>query len=170
MNIDIVKGLAIFGENGQRIIGTPLVIDKETEALERSMFGKAKESQEEILFLNEYLVLYKIVEDVCLLLYAPVSENELVLANALNGLYAAILKTIKGPLNQKAVAKHYDEVFLLIDAFIYKSVLLSDSSAELYGRIPKRTFEGLEAIQIPSKFSNVLKKAQKSFASSWFKR
>ncbi|KAI5189992.1 coatomer subunit zeta [Nematocida sp. AWRm77] len=170
MNTDIVKGLAIFGENGQRVMGSPMVIDSETASTEKAMFSKAKESEEGLFFFGEYLVLYKIIEDVCILLYAPVSENELMLSNALEGFYSAIVKTIKGPLNQKSLSKHYDEVFLLIDAFIYKTVLLTDSAAEMCSRIPKRTFEGLEAIQIPSKFSNVFKKAQKSFASSWFKK
>ncbi|KAI5184567.1 coatomer subunit zeta [Nematocida homosporus] len=169
-SLEIVYGLAIIGEGGIRLLGTPLSISAETKELEVKMFNKAKETEGNILLFDSHLVLYKAVEDVYLLLYAPITENEIMLFNALDAFYSAIVKAIKGPLTQKSLTKHYDEVFLVLDSFIYKNVLISDSTTDIVERIPKRTFEGLEAMPIPSKFSSAFKKAQKSFASSWFKK
>ncbi|KAI5180678.1 coatomer subunit zeta [Nematocida sp. AWRm80] len=170
MAIEIVKGLSIIGESGERLLGTPIGINNEIQELEKRIFVKAKETEGNILLFEEYIILYKIVEDICILLYSDSNENEIMLYNALDSFYSAVVKTIKGPLSQKSLIKHYDEVFLLLDAFIYKSILVTDSSTEMYSSVPKRTFEGLEAIQIPSKFSSALKKAQKSFTSTWFKK
>jgi len=166
----MVQGLAILGESGNRLMGSPLSVPDEIKALEASMFKKTKEAEGNIVLFDEHLVIFKIVEDLCILLYAPISENEIALSEALDAFYSAVVKTIKGPLSQKSLSKHYDEVFLHLDAFIYKTVILSDSSSEMCEKVPKRTFESLEAIQIPSKFSNVLKKAHKSFATSWLKK
>ncbi|OAG29222.1 hypothetical protein NEDG_01295 [Nematocida displodere] len=167
---NIVKGLAIVGENGARLLGTPLVVGSEVKDMEVKMFSKAKETEGSILLFDDSLVLYKIVEDLCIILYAPIEENEIALSNALDAFYTACVKVIRGPLSQKSLAKHYDEVFLLIDAFIYKTILITDSAADLIEKVPKRSFEGLDgAIQMPTKFSSVFKKAQKSFPTSWFK-
>lgn len=166
----MVKGLAVIGESGSRLIGTPISVSKETKELEQRMFAKAKESDEGVLLLDSCLAVYKIVEDLCILMYAPIKENEIALYNALDAFYSAVLKVVKGSLTEKSLLRHYDEVFLVLDAFIYKGVILSDSATDLASQVPRRTFEGLEAVQIPSKFSSALKKAQKSFAGSWFKK
>lgn len=168
--VEIVKGLAVIGESGVRLIGTPLCISEETRTLEVKLFSKAKETDEGILFMDPYMAAYKIVEDICIIIYAPVEENEIIIKNSLDAFYSAVLKIVKGALNEKTLKKHYDEIFLVIDSFIYKGLILSDNSADISGRVPRRTFEGLDAVQIPSKFSNALKKAQKSFTSSWFKK
>lgn len=167
---EIVRGLAIIGENGNRIIGSPLVISQEEKTFEKRLFEKAKEVNESIILFEDNLVLYKIVGDVCVMLYGPVNENEIALSSALDAFYAAAVKTINGPLSSKSIDKHYDEIFLLIDSFIYKTTIITDSSNDLLESMQKRTFEGLDSMQMPSKLSSALKKAQKSFASSWFKR
>ncbi|KAH9385625.1 coatomer subunit zeta [Nematocida major] len=167
---EVVQGLAIIGENGRRLIGSPLTISKAEEDMEKRMFEKAKEADDSIILFEDRVVLYKIVGDICIMLYASINENEIALSNALDAFYTAAIKTINGPLTQKSVEKHYDEMFLLIDAFIYKTLIVTDSSADLAASIHTRTFEGLESIQMPSKLSSALKKAQKSFASSWFRK
>ncbi|KAI5192536.1 coatomer subunit zeta [Nematocida minor] len=166
---EVVRGLAVIGENGNRIIGSPLVVLQTEKDLEKRMFEKAKETEESIILFEDNLVLYKIVGDVCILLYAPNSGNEIALFNALDAFYSAAVKLINGPMTQKSIDKHYDEIFLLIDSFIYKTLIVTDSTADLLASIPKRTFESLESMQMPSKLSSALKKAHKSFASSWFK-
>ncbi|KAI5174666.1 coatomer subunit zeta [Nematocida sp. LUAm2] len=171
MNHNIVTGLAIFGEGGERLIGTPISPDLTRKEEELKMFTRAKESDESILLLDDHLVLYKIVEDLCILLYAPVDENEIMLSNALDSFYSSTITAIKSPLTQKNLLKHYDQVFLLINAFIYKTLIISDSSTELSESLPKRTFESLDAMQInASKVTSAWKKAQQSFTSSWFKK
>ncbi|EIJ89122.1 coatomer subunit zeta [Nematocida parisii] len=167
---EVVHGLAIIGENGNRLIGSPLVISQTIREKEKRMFEKAKETNESIILFEDNLVLYKIVGDLCILLYAPINENEIALSDALDAFYTAVIKTLGGPLTQKSLDKHYDEMFLLVDSFIYKTVIVTDSSTDLINSLPKRTFEGLDAIPMPSKLSSAFKKAQKSFASSWFKK
>lgn len=166
----VLRGLAILGETGNRIIGSPLVVSQSVKELEQRMFAKAKETDEAIIMFEDNLVLYKIVGDVCILLYAQINENEIALYNALDAFYMAAIKLIGGSLTQKAIDKHYDELFLLIDAFIYKTLVITDSTGDLLDSVPKRSFEGLESMQVNSKLTNVLKKAQKSFASSWFRK
>lgn len=163
-----IRGFAIVGEDGSRIIGTPFPPGEEVKKEERSMFAKVKSSEGEVLLYKDLIVIYKLLEDVCLILYAPVSENEVILHSALEAFYSAALRTLKGPLTRRSLLKHYDQIFLLLDCFIYKTVILTDSPEELYQRMTRRTFEGLDAIPIPSKFGSVFKKAQKSFKSSWF--
>lgn len=167
---EIVKGLAIIGESGVRIIGTPLCVPEEVRTLEVKLFAKAKETDEGVLFMDPHMAVYKIVEDICIIMYGSIEENEIMMYNSLDAFYSAVLKVVKGSLTEKTLKKHYDEVFLVIDAFIYKGLILSDNSADISSKVPRRTFEGLDAVQIPSKFSNALKKAQKSFTSSWFKK
>lgn len=171
MQHEIVTGLAIIGEGGERLIGTPISVDSTRREEELNMFNRAKESDESILLLDKHLVLYKIAEDICILLYAPVEENEIMLSNALDAFYSSVLTAIKGPLTQKSLLKHYDQVFLLLNAFIYKNILVSDSSSDIVENMPKRTFESLDAMQITaSKVTSAWKKAQQSFTSSWFKK
>lgn len=167
---EVVNGFYILSENGERLIGSPLVITDEAKELEKNLYKKIKEGGSDILLYKEHLVLYKQVEDVCLVLYSPIEENEIMLHNALNAFYNAAIKVTKGPLTRKSIEKHYDEVFLLLDAFIYKTVITSDTASDLYKNVPKRTFEGLDAVQMPTKLSSAIKKAQKSFASGWFRR
>ncbi|EHY66057.1 hypothetical protein NERG_00753 [Nematocida ausubeli] len=167
---EVVHGLTIIGEHGNRIIGSPLVISQHQRETERRMFEKAKEADDSIILFEDSLVLYKIVGDLCILLYAPINENEIALSNALDAFYTAVIKTVSGPLTQKSLDKHYDEIFMLIDSFIYKSTIITDSSTDLISTLQRRTFEGLDAIPMPSKLSSAFKKAQKSFASSWFKK
>lgn len=167
---EVVRGLAIIGENGNRIIGSPLALSKSNKDLEKRMFVKAKETDESIIMFEDNLVLYKIVGDVCILLYARIDENEIALYNALDAFYMAAIRLIGGSLTQKSIEKHYDEIFLLIDAFIYKTLIVTDSTGDMLESIPKRSFEGLDSIQVPSKLTDALKKAQKSFTSSWFRK
>jgi len=168
MQCEVVKGLCIMTENGMRVLGLPLLVTEDVKGIEKKIHAKAKENEGPIVLCGEYIAVCKKLEDICIILYAQIEENEIVLASALDAFYSAVVKRIKGPLTQKSLNKHYDEVFLLLDAFIYKGLILTDSTEELCESVPKRTFESLNAVQMQSKLSSVLRSAQKSFASSWF--
>lgn len=162
-----VRGFAIVGDDGVRIMGTPFPPPVACKEDERNMFKRAKESGGDVLLHKDMVAVFKMLDDLCIFLYAPLQENELLLAAALDAFYSAALRITKAPLTRKAVLKHYDQLFLLLDCFLYKNTILCDSAEDLYHHVMKRSFEGLEAIAIPSKFSSVFKKAQKSFKNTW---
>jgi Clathrin adaptor complex small chain len=164
-----VKGIAILGENGERVLGMPFPAGPSVREMEREIFSKAKAAEGEVLLYSDLVVVYKMLEDVCIVIYGASEENELLLHRALEVFYSAALRVLKGPLTRKSLLKSYDQLFLLLDVFLYKGIILTDSAEELYRRTTRRTFEGLEAVKIPSKFSSVFKKAQSSIKNSWFK-
>lgn len=91
-------------------------------AFEKSLFSKIKgqnaRSEAEIVMLEKAICVYRQGIDVFFIIVGSASENELVLATVLEGMYDSLNGILRSQLEKAALLNHLDLVLLCVDELI----------------------------------------------------
>lgn len=159
LNIQNVKSFVIFNENGIPII------KREYKPVDYStVFSKIKNNRDEITIVGENLVMYKILENIYVVLITDLDVNEIMYMKCLDAYYAALLKVLKSSATVKTLTENYDYLVLLTDGFVFEGIVLEDDADKLVSLVEKRPFESLDGIKMTKGFASMFTKATKRFS------
>lgn len=160
MDIHDIQGI-IVTDNQSKLLYQKRYIECDiTESITSAVFA----SNDPILIHNDKLVLHKKLDELCIILYAACDVNEILLNEVLSEFITAFCTVVKA-LTVDSLWKKYDQVILLVDAFVYEGIILETQAKAMIDKIPKRSFEGVEGMKVPKGFASLLNKATKSFRS-----
>lgn len=157
MNIQNIHLLTIIDKSSKALI------TRSTKTFNLKEIHPKINNNENIALINENLVVYKNIEDICIILISDLNTNEIFLSKALDVFYAALLKILKSSVNKETIIKNYDLVVLLVDAFVYQGILIEDDVDKLVKEVGERSYEGLEGMKIPKGFASIFSKASSKF-------
>ncbi|KAF7683280.1 Coatomer subunit zeta [Astathelohania contejeani] len=157
MNIYDLEGIAIMSRTGDVIFHKTFI----NENILNDIYSRIINERCEISFLEDHIVLYKMIEDVIILFYASCDVNEIFISKEFDIFYSALLRLFDTPITKDAVFSKYDQVILLVDNLVYEGIFIEDDSEALIKSIPKRNFEGLESMKIPKGFVSFFSRSKK---------
>lgn len=158
MKTDIIDidCLAIADESGEILLQTNF--NRKTS---QSICKKAVLDYNEISIIDEKTVLTKRLDEIYVIIFASEDRNEILLAHYLQVFTDALFKIMK-KTTREYVFKKYDQICLLLSNFVYEGIVLVEDPNLLAGKVPIRSFEGLESMYIPQSFAAFFNKAKKT--------
>lgn len=103
--------------------------------LERNIFKKTYKQHQDVVLYDDRLITYKQLNDVLVVLVAPLSENELLMYSLTNNLVEALTILLDGLLDETLVLEKYDLVSLCIDETIDDGIILEIDPAIIVSRV-----------------------------------
>merc|ERR1719198_1650558 len=133
-----VKGVVILDNDGERLLAKyydetyPTV--KEQRAFEKSLFTKtSRTSGDDIVMFEGITCVYKSNVDLLFYVFGSASENELILADVLNGFYGAI-ELVGGNrenLDKGSLMQNLSTVLMILDEVVDGGIILETDSETL---------------------------------------
>lgn len=160
IRINDVECLAITDLNGEILIQSSLNVEAS-----KLMCKSVSKMVDEITIVEDKIVLLSRMEEIIVIMYGGLNCNEVLLSSYLTTFTDSLLHILKKG-TKEAMLKKYDQVCLLLSGFIYKGIVIENDSANLLKKVPIRSFEGLESMQIPEGFLSFLNQAKKTIKKS----
>lgn len=138
-----VKAIIILDNDGERLFGKyydaarfPSV--REQRVFEKSVFAKTSKADSEIALLDGLTVVYKGNVDLFFYVVGDAGENELMLTSVLACLYDSCSTLLRKNVERRALLRHIDSVFLIVDEMIDGGVIMQIDSAVVLDQIVMR--------------------------------
>ena len=96
-------------------------------SFEKLIFSKTSHSTQQeldVLVLDNSLVVYRCASDFQIYVTSSSSENEVIIATVLHGLYGALSLLTSGILEKQILLEHFDVCMLAIDELIDEGIIL----------------------------------------------
>ena len=107
-------------------------------SFEQLIFSKTNNSTQQeldVLVLDHSLVVYRCASDFQVYVTSSSSENEVIMAAVLQGLYGALSLLTNGLLEKQVLLEHFDVCMLAIDELIDEGIILEIDPDSLYQRV-----------------------------------
>ena len=106
-------------------------------AMRRPSTGDAIQGTEspEIVLLDEYIVILRLVNDVLIAVIAREDQNDLLMSEYSSTLYASLMMITLNNLTKKKLFDRLDQVFLVIDESLEDGVLFELDPNNIYSRL-----------------------------------
>lgn len=151
-----VQGLGVIDESGEALYQ---VLFSEYDPA--YLYRQAIQEQEDVSIVDDKLVFFKRLEEIGVVMYSRSDQNEVVVFKALECFSAALFKLLKR-CTKEYVLKKYDLLCLLTNTFVFKGIICERDPEKLLKKVPARSFEGLETMNIPKGFLSFFSDAKKS--------
>mmetsp|Transcript_4335 Transcript_4335/g.9365 ORF Transcript_4335/g.9365 Transcript_4335/m.9365 type:complete len:179 (-) Transcript_4335:491-1027(-) len=107
-------------------------------SFEKLIFSKTSHSTQhelDVLVLDNSLVVYRCASDFQIYVTSSSSENEVIIATVLHGLYGALSLLTNGLLEKQILLEHFDVCMLAIDELIDEGIILEIDPDGIYQRV-----------------------------------
>uniref|UniRef100_A0A7S2IND8 Coatomer subunit zeta n=1 Tax=Alexandrium andersonii TaxID=327968 RepID=A0A7S2IND8_9DINO len=105
-------------------------------------FGEASKSEPDVTMVEEYLVLYQAANDVVVCVVTPSTENELMVVQVVECIWAALLRASPGILSngpsRQLVVDSLSDVYFFLDEVIDDGLIMETDEAKVQARIYMR--------------------------------
>jgi hypothetical protein len=119
------------------------------EALEAKLIGKKKDAgsghlDANVILLDGTVSVFRTGTDgTTLFVVGSASENELILAAAVDGLYEALDMLLPGDLDKRTILEHYEYLFLLVDELVDGGIIMEKDPKALCSRVLMKGSDGV---------------------------
>ncbi|XP_072986728.1 coatomer subunit zeta-2-like [Typha latifolia] len=145
-----VKNILLLDSEGKRVAVRYFSDDWPTQAtklaFEKAVFTKTLKtnarSDAEITMFDSYIVVYKFAQDLHFFVTAGDDENELILANVLQGFFEAVGLLLRNDVEKRTALENLDLIFLCIDEIIDGGIILETDANAIAGKIATNAIDG----------------------------
>ncbi|KAG9140986.1 hypothetical protein Leryth_012580 [Lithospermum erythrorhizon] len=121
-----IKNILLLDSEGNRVAVKYYTDEWPTHAaklaFEKSVFTKTQKTsartEAEIAMLENNLIVYKFVQDLHFFVTGGDDENELILANVLNGFHDAVVLLLRNNVDQREALENLDLILLCLDEIV----------------------------------------------------
>lgn len=171
-----VKNILLLDSEGNRVAVKYFSNDWPTHsaklAFERSVFTKTMKtnarSEAEIAMLDSYTIVYRFVQDLHFFVTSSNDENELILANVLQGFYDAVGQILRNEVEKRTALENLDLILLCIDEIVDGGIILETDASVIAGKVATNSDDGSLLIS-DQNISQALATAREHFARSFLK-
>ncbi|KIY65367.1 snare-like protein [Cylindrobasidium torrendii FP15055 ss-10] len=110
---------------------------KDQKAFEKGLWQKTKKAGGEIILYDGKLAVYKHSLDLIFYFIGGASENELILASALNAFVDALSLLLRNQLEKPAVLENLDVFLLCLDETIDDGIIMDTDSTAIASRVSR---------------------------------
>jgi hypothetical protein len=144
-----VKNILLLDSEGKRIAVKYYSDDWSTnsakETFEKAVFTKTQKTnartEAEITMLENNIVVYKFVQDLHFFVTGGEDENEVILANVLQGFFDAVGLLLRGNIEKKEALENLDLILLCIDEIIDGGIVLEMDANLIAGKVATHSLD-----------------------------
>ncbi|XP_037494926.1 coatomer subunit zeta-1 [Jatropha curcas] len=144
-----VKNILLLDSEGKRIAVKYYSDDWPTnnskEAFEKSVFTKTQKTnartEAEITMLENSIIIYKFVQDLHFFVTGSEDENELILANVLQGFFDAVGLLLRGNVDKKEALENLDLILLCLDEIVDGGIILETDANVIAGKVASNSMD-----------------------------
>ncbi|KAG8100022.1 hypothetical protein GUJ93_ZPchr0013g37337 [Zizania palustris] len=171
-----VKTILLLDSEGKRVAVKYFSDDWSTNAskltFEKSVFTKTLKtnarSEAEVTLFDGYIVVYKFIQDLHFFVVAGDDENELIIANVLQGFSDSIGLLLRGDVEKRTALENLDMILLCIDEIIDGGIILETDANIIAGKVASNAVDGSAPFSEQT-ISQALATAREHFARSLLK-
>ncbi|XP_051125510.1 coatomer subunit zeta-2-like [Andrographis paniculata] len=138
-----VKNILLLDSEGKRIAANYFSDDWPTigakEAFEKSVFTKTQKTnartEAEITIFENYIVVYKFVQDLHFYVTGGEDENELILATVLQGFFDAVAILLRDNVDKRGALENLDLILLCIDEIVDGGIVLETDANSIASKV-----------------------------------
>ncbi|KAK8618553.1 hypothetical protein V6N13_132541 [Hibiscus sabdariffa] len=139
----LIKNILLLDSEGKRVAVKYYSDDWPTnsakEAFEKTVFTKTQKTsarnEAEITMFDDYVVVYKFVQDLHFFVTGGENENEIILASVLQGFFDAVGFILRGTVDKREVLENLDLVFLCLDEIVDGGIVLETDANVIAGKV-----------------------------------
>lgn len=131
MNISkTAKAILILDSDGKRILAKCFEEKIDNRRFERKLFAKTKSPKirDDILIIDDYLIVHKIISDLHLYVIGNKNENPLLLDSVLNCLIESMNSLLNKNVERQSILNHMSPMILALDEMCDGGLLLEIDS------------------------------------------
>lgn len=144
-----VKNILLLDSEGKRVAVKYYSDDWPTnsarETFEKAVFTKTQKTnartEAEITMLESNIVVYKFVQDIHFFVTGGEDENEVILANVLQGFFDAVGLLLRGNVEKKEALENLDLILLCIDEIIDGGIVLETDANLIAGKVATHSLD-----------------------------
>ncbi|KAF7149510.1 hypothetical protein RHSIM_Rhsim02G0154700 [Rhododendron simsii] len=144
-----VKNILLLDSEGKRVAVKYYSDDWPTnsvrETFEKAVFTKTQKTnartEAEITMLESNIVVYKFVQDLHFFVTGGEDENEVILANVLQGFFDAVGLLLRGNVEKKEALENLDLILLCIDEIIDGGIVLETDANLIAGKVATHSLD-----------------------------
>jgi len=110
---------------------------KEQKSFEKGLWEKTKKPGGDVILFDSHLVLFKHSLDLIFYIIGPATENELMLATALNAFSDALSMLLRNQVEKRSVLENLDMVLLCLDETIDDGIIIETDSTAIASRVSR---------------------------------
>ncbi|GAA0153455.1 vesicle coat protein [Lithospermum erythrorhizon] len=138
-----IKNILLLDSEGNRVAVKYYTDEWPTHAaklaFEKSVFTKTQKTsartEAEIAMLENNLIVYKFVQDLHFFVTGGDDENELILANVLNGFHDAVVLLLRNNVDQREALENLDLILLCLDEIVDGGMILETDGNVIAGKV-----------------------------------
>ncbi|KAJ4822041.1 hypothetical protein Tsubulata_001623, partial [Turnera subulata] len=138
-----VKNVLLLDSAGRRVASKYYSDDWPTnsakEAFEKAVFAKTQKTnartEVEITMFENYIVVYKVVQDLHFFVTGGEDENELILAAVLEGFFDAVGLLLRGNVDKNEALGYLDLILLCLDEIVDGGIILETDANVIAGKV-----------------------------------
>ncbi|XP_038989004.1 coatomer subunit zeta-2-like isoform X2 [Phoenix dactylifera] len=170
-----IKNILLLDSEGKRVAVKYYTDDWPTLAAklanEKSVFTKTMKTNarsEEIAMLDNYIVVYKFVQDLHFFVTAGDDENELIIATVLQGFVDAVGLLLRNEVDKRMALENLDLILLCLDEIVDGGIILETDASVIAGKVASHGLEGAGSLSEQT-ISQALATAREHLARSLLK-
>ncbi|KAI8568278.1 hypothetical protein RHMOL_Rhmol02G0185700 [Rhododendron molle] len=144
-----VKNILLLDSEGKRVAVKYYSDDWPTnsarETFEKAVFTKTQKTnartEAEITMLESNIIVYKFVQDLHFFVTGGEDENEVILANVLQGFFDAVGLLLRGNVEKKEALENLDLILLCIDEIIDGGIVLETDANLIAGKVATHSLD-----------------------------
>ncbi|KAK8594687.1 hypothetical protein V6N13_015607 [Hibiscus sabdariffa] len=145
----LVKNILLLDSEGKRVAVKYYSDDWPTnsakEAFEKAVFTKTQKTsarnEAEITMFDNYVVVYKFVQDLHFFVTGGENENEIILASVLQGFFDAVGLILRGSVDKREVLENLDLIFLCLDEIVDGGIVLETDADVIAGKVASHSMD-----------------------------
>ncbi|KAL1320526.1 hypothetical protein HN51_065203 [Arachis hypogaea] len=144
-----VKNILLLDSDGKRVAVKYFSDDWPTnaakEAFERVVFTKTQKTnartEAEIAMFENYIVVYKFVQDLHFFVTGGDDENELILATVLTAFFDSVGTLLRGNVDKREALENLDLILLCIDEIVDGGIILETDPNVIAGKVASNSID-----------------------------
>ncbi|XVF25520.1 hypothetical protein REPUB_Repub13aG0219700 [Reevesia pubescens] len=145
----LIKNILLLDSEGKRIAVKYYSDDWPTnsakEAFEKAVFSKTQKTnartEAEITMFENYIVVYKFVQDLHFFVTGGENENEIILATVLQGFFDAVGLLLRGTVDKKESLENLDLILLCLDEIVDGGIILETDANVIAGKVASHSMD-----------------------------
>ncbi|GMI72334.1 hypothetical protein like AT1G60970 [Hibiscus trionum] len=144
-----IKNILLLDSEGKRVAVKYYSDDWPTnsakEAFERAVFTKTQKTnartEAEITMFDNYIVVYKFVQDLHFFVTGGEDENEIILSTVLQGFFDAVGLLLRGNEDKNEALENLDLILLCLDEVVDGGVILETDANVIAGKVDSHNMD-----------------------------
>ncbi|KAG9454242.1 hypothetical protein H6P81_007146 [Aristolochia fimbriata] len=172
----LVKNILLLDSEGKRVAVKYYSDDWPTLsaklAFEKSVFTKTQKTnartEAEVTMFDNYIVVYKFIQDLHFFVTGGDDENELILATVLQGFFDAVGLLLRGNVDKLSALENLDLILLCLDEIVDGGIVLETEAGIIAGKVASQGTDGSTSLSEQT-ISQALATAREHLARSLLK-